>query len=38
MTLTQTDNTEMRCVAALGDGAFTREQAKHRGSLHQRLH
>lgn len=28
MTLTQTDNTEMRCVAALGDGAFTREQAR----------
>lgn len=27
MTSTQTDNTEMRCVAALGDGAFTREQA-----------
>ncbi|ORM71468.1 hypothetical protein HA48_15490 [Pantoea wallisii] len=28
MTSTQTDNTEMRCVAALGDGAFTREQAE----------
>jgi len=28
MTLIQTGTiTEMRCVAALGDGAFTREQA-----------